>query len=151
MKGSAIVFSALAAASLAACAGPAPGSGARAAYSQRSYDAGSQWSNKDTAQQARLTSPSAKPSLETLPGMMGSDLTALIGAPQFRRRDGRAEIWQYRGSACTLDVFLYVDGNDLRVRYVEARGHTAAHSAAESSEARACAASLLESRAGNAG
>lgn len=149
MKGPAIV-SALVVSSLAACAGPAPGSGARAAYSPRSY-AGSQWSNNDTAQQARLTSPSAKPSLETLPGMMGSDLTALIGAPQFRRRDGRAEIWQYRGSACTLDVFLYVDGNDLRVRYVEARGHTAAHSAAESSEARACAASLLESRASNAG
>jgi hypothetical protein len=151
VRGSAIVFPALVAASLAACAGPAPGSGARTAYGQRSQDAGPQPSSNDTTRQARLTSPSAKPSLETLPGMMGSDLTTLIGAPQFRRRDGQAEIWQYRGSACTLDVFLYVDGNDLRVRYVEARGHAAARSAAESSEARACAASLLESRAGNAG
>lgn len=83
--------------------------------------------------------------------MRGAELTTLMGAPQFRRRDGQAEIWQYRGSACTLDVFLYTDGNDLRVRYVEARGSSNAKGAMEAGQARTCAGSLLDARSGSAG
>ena len=81
--------------------------------------------------------------------MSGDDLATRLGAPQFRRRDGQAEIWQYRGSACTLDVFLYADGGDLKVRYVEARGRDA-ETATDPKQARDCATALIDSRA-NAG
>lgn len=150
MKPFAIVSMALIASTVAACAGAPPGAGARGPTRLAAQDAVSAPAAAPE-RQARLTPPGGKPSLDTLPGMRGAELTTLLGAPQFRRRDGQAEIWQYRGSACTLDVFLYTDGNDLRVRYVEARGRGNAKEPAEAGEARACAGSLLDARAGTAG
>jgi hypothetical protein len=149
MRWTMIVPMAFAAASLAACAAPPPSASSRAPVAAPSYDGASP---ADTTGQARpAPPPKGRPSLETLPGMRGSELTTLMGAPQFRRRDGQAEIWQYRGSACTLDVFLYTDGSDLRVRYVEARGSGNAQGATETGQARTCAGSLLDARRGSAG
>ncbi len=42
-----------------------------------------------------------------LKGMNTAQVRALLGNPNFRRRDAPAEIWEYRGHACTLDLFLY--------------------------------------------
>ena len=110
-----------AALSLAACGGSAGApSYSRASYGASPFDSAPAPANGDT-RQARLTPPS-KVSLDTLPGMSGTALTSALGAPQFRRLDGTAEIWQYRGTACTLDVFLYAEGGNLKVRYVEEIG-----------------------------
>lgn len=56
--------------------------------------------------------------------LMGLDHTALnkkLGKPALIRRDGNAEIWQYRADRCVLDLFLYgmakrVEHVDLRIR-----------------------------------
>lgn len=150
MKASFVLATILAAISLAACAGPGPSGPARPSYGSASFGSTSYPYGGDYSREARLTSPGRKVTLDTLPGMSGSALTATLGAPQFRRQDGQAEIWQYRGTACTLDVFLYADGNDLRVRYVDARGREEAQ-AKNPAEARACASALIESRAAGAG
>jgi hypothetical protein len=93
--------------------------------------------------------PTGKPVLENLPGMNAAGITKLIGQPQFRRRDGQVEIWQYRATNCTLDLFLYSEGGDMRVRYAEPRGRTAQPiSTSNDAQVRACATALLQSRAG---
>lgn len=140
---------ALAALSLAACvATPDPAYRGSMGYESQSDDTMS----APVTQEASLTSPTQpterprKITLATLPGMTGDALAAALGAPQFRRHDGKAEIWQYRGTACTLDVFLYTDGANLRVRYADARGKDE-FEAKNSAEARACAAALIDARA----
>jgi hypothetical protein len=45
----------------------------------------------------------------------------VLGAPDFVRRDGTAQIWQYRATNCILDLFLYKTGNETRVRHAELR------------------------------
>jgi hypothetical protein len=150
-----VAFATVAAAALnlTACAGPSQGSNSYPPYVATNAAAPTSSSNAATGtRQARLTSPTAKPTLDTMTGMSGSDLTTWLGAPQFRRQDGQAEIWQYRASACTLDVFLYNEGSDLRVRYVEPRNHAAtANAPGDPAQARACASALIQSRAGGAG
>lgn len=150
MRASVPLAGVLAALGLAACvAAPDPAYRGRVGYESPSNDA---TSAAPATQEASLTSPAlpsgpvGKITLETLPGMTGDALAAALGAPQFRRHDGKAEIWQYRGTACTLDVFLYADGGDLRVRYADARGKNEAE-AKNSAEARACAAALIAARA----
>lgn len=54
--------------------------------------------------------------------LMGLDHTALnkkLGKPALIRRDGNAEIWQYRADRCVLDLFLY--GVAKRVEHVDLR------------------------------
>lgn len=149
MRASVPLAGALAALSLAACvAAPDPAYRGRMSYESPSDDTMS----APVTQEASLTAPTQptgrprKITLATLPGMTGDALAAALGAPQFRRHDGKAEIWQYRGTACTLDVFLYADGGNLRVRYADARGKDEVE-AKNSAEARACAAALIAARA----
>jgi hypothetical protein len=52
------------------------------------------------------------------------DLMARLGRPDFRREEASAQIWQYRGTSCVLDVFLYEDGNVLRVVHATTRGRS---------------------------
>ena len=138
-----LVFAAVIASSVAACAGPTPSS---TGYSSGGSSYGSTtFPSSDNSRQARLTPPNTKITLATLPGMNGDDVATRLGAPQFRRRDGQAEIWQYRGSACTLDVFLYTDGGNLKVRYVEARGREPGP-AVDPKQARDCVSALIDSR-----
>ena len=71
-----------------------------------------------------------------LKGLTPAQLRAAFGAPGFTRRDAPAEIWQYRGRDCTLDLFLY-DGS---------AGQTVAHYAVRSDQAlpaKACLAELM--------
>jgi hypothetical protein len=58
---------------------------------------------------------------EALVGLSAADLTAVIGSPRWRRRESPAEVWQYQGASCVLDVFLYEEGGAPRVVYAEAR------------------------------
>ena len=59
--------------------------------------------------------------------VMGLDdeaLEALIGPPGLRRDEHPAQVWQYRGESCVLDLFLYPDdeAEPHRVVYYEIRG-----------------------------
>lgn len=56
--------------------------------------------------------------------LMGRDSVGLLGAlgePTRVRKEAQAQIWQYDGGSCVVDVFLYPDGPTHRVAYVEAR------------------------------
>jgi hypothetical protein len=156
MRAVALVAGALAAASLTACVAQPPGAyrGSTRLSPATASDASDASPSElaETHREANLTRPGGKLSLDALPGMRGAELTNLMGAPQFRHRDGKAEIWQYRGTACILDVFLYVDGNDLRVRYVDARerGDSKGKDADSARQARICAGDLLNARTNGA-
>jgi hypothetical protein len=54
-------------------------------------------------------------------GLERNELQARLGDPALRRRDAPAEIWQYRSSLCVLDLFLYRDGQAVRVTNAEVR------------------------------
>ncbi len=60
-----------------------------------------------------------------LMGRGAANLIDVIGAPEFIRKDHPAEIWQYRGSKCTLDIFLYqvTVGVPHKVDYIETRAN----------------------------
>ncbi|MGB8842788.1 MAG: hypothetical protein WCC64_17170 [Aliidongia sp.] len=48
-------------------------------------------------------------------------LIARLGEPDFTRRDPPAEIWQYRGTNCVLDLFLYPEDGELHVLHAVTR------------------------------
>ncbi len=54
-------------------------------------------------------------------GRESREVTKLLGEPAFARRDGGAEVWQYRGKACILDVFLYKGQLGRLVEHAELR------------------------------
>ena len=83
---------------------------------------------------APLVNPPASPAMPyngmaTLPPvnddpqqLMGLDRATLnekLGEPALVRRDGDAEVWQYRADRCVLDLFLY--GADKKVEHVDLR------------------------------
>ena len=79
-------------------------------------------------------------------GLDGAALEQLFGEPALIRRDAPAEIWQYRGADCVLDLFLYQDAGGQeagrpRVLYVEART-----GAAEPAPTEGCVGSVLATR-----
>ena len=53
-------------------------------------------------------------------GLSDSELVSLLGAPDFRRTEPPAELWQYRSAHCVLDLFLYPDKGTVRVVHSEA-------------------------------
>ncbi|MEE8393419.1 MAG: hypothetical protein V3R66_03675 [Rhodospirillales bacterium] len=88
------------------------------------------------------------PGPDQLIGMAGGSLSTILGEPSFKRRDNPAEIWQYRGEDCVLDIFLYkeMDGAIYRVDHVEARTRNVV-----SVTLPECYSSLLRERAGKDG
>ncbi|MCH7710063.1 MAG: hypothetical protein IH903_00340 [Proteobacteria bacterium] len=77
-------------------------------------------------------------------GLTRAQLSDLLGKPHFRRRDVPAEIWQYRHPECILDVFLYQSGDDYRVLHFEMR-----QGKAEAASRTRCLAAHLNARARN--
>jgi hypothetical protein len=88
----------------------------------------------ESAPPAPLDSPLASPAMPyngmaTLPPvnddprqLMGLDresLNEMLGEPALVRRDGDAEVWQYRADRCVLDLFLY--GANKKVEHVDLR------------------------------
>jgi hypothetical protein len=55
-------------------------------------------------------------------GLTEAQLTKVLGSPAFKRVDDPAALWQYRGTRCILDLFLYADGPAYRVTHLELRG-----------------------------
>ena len=56
-----------------------------------------------------------------LMGLGPAALEGRLGAPDLRRREPPAEVWQYRGETCVLDLFLYSKASGKEVVYLEAR------------------------------
>jgi hypothetical protein len=66
------------------------------------------------------------PIAEHLMGRGPDGVTRTLGAPSFRRKDPPAEVWQYRGERCILDIFFLPGGSGLRVAHVAIRGYDVA-------------------------
>ena len=81
--------------------------------------------------------PTADP--DELLGLSSDDITAKLGEPALIRRDGDAEVWQYRRVRCVLDLFLY--GSNKQVEHVDLRDRGDATDEA----VRACFQRMLES------
>ena len=74
-------------------------------------------------------------------GMAPSEVDDLLGAPVRVRRDGGAEIRQYRAdTACQLDAFVYQEAKGFRVTHVELRNGP---ERLDASTARACLRRML--------
>lgn len=56
-----------------------------------------------------------------LRGLAAGEVVAKLGDPSFRRHEAPAEVWQYFGPGCVLDLFLYDDKGAQRVAHVELR------------------------------
>ncbi len=54
-------------------------------------------------------------------GMAAPDVLATLGQPDYRRREAPAEVWQYYGDGCVLDLFLYDESKTKRVSHVDMR------------------------------
>ena len=74
-------------------------------------------------------------------GRDGKSLISLIGRPDFVRREGLAQIWQYRANACIFDLFLYGKSTNRKVQHAEVRGDEV-----DKPPARGCFAKLLQDR-----
>ena len=60
--------------------------------------------------------------IKALRGETSYRVTTLLGAPDFRRADKPAELWQYRHDKCSVDLFLYPrDGGGLSVDFLDVR------------------------------
>ncbi len=78
-----------------------------------------------------------------LKGFAAGQVVAALGDPNYRRREAPAEVWQYYGPGCVLDLFLYDEKGAQRVAYVEVRNQSAGQSGAS-----ACISQLLGGRRG---
>ena len=59
---------------------------------------------------------------DALVGAAPSAISARLGAPDFRRTEPQAEIWQYGGGDCSLFVYFYeAETGALGARHVDAR------------------------------
>jgi len=90
------------------------------------------------------------PALDSLSGVGGAEVTALLGAPHFRRVDAPAELWQYRVNGCVLDLFLYpTSAGTLTVDHLEAR-IVDGDRAKEAETPQACFAAMVRAARGTA-
>ena len=65
---------------------------------------------------SRSASPSGKISEPArLKGLTPVQVQQVLGQPGFQRHDSPAEIWQYRGQACILDLYIYDQGQGKTV------------------------------------
>lgn len=63
------------------------------------------------------------PEPSVLDGLSATKVRELLGTPGFKRSDEPAEIWQYRVTNCTLDLFMYetLDSEQRSVAHFEMR------------------------------
>jgi hypothetical protein len=60
-------------------------------------------------------------SADRFKGQTGKEILTALGEPSFRRREPPAEVWQYYGQGCVLDLFLYDETGGQRVTHAELR------------------------------
>lgn len=102
---------------LAACAGnPQTTAGPNAARGTDSSASETKARQQAVAPGATVTEPAR------LKGLNPLQVRSVLGKPGFTRRDAPAEIWQYRARACTLDLFLYDEGQGQQVAHYAVRG-----------------------------
>jgi hypothetical protein len=65
------------------------------------------------------TLPRVNDDPQQLMGLDRATLSEKLGEPALIRRDGDAEVWQYRADRCVLDLFLY--GMDKKVEHIDLR------------------------------
>ena len=70
--------------------------------------------------------PDAQPAgfTPTAGNLLGANPTKLeqwLGKPGMVRLDDPAQVWQYRGQGCVLDVYLYPGSDGMAVSHAEAR------------------------------
>ena len=67
--------------------------------------------------------PAVKIIPKQLLGKSSSWVETNLGQPEFKRRDGQAEIWQYKSAECVLSVFIYedMDSGQRRVLHFDGR------------------------------
>jgi hypothetical protein len=101
-------------------------------------------SRADVPENQTAALPPAKPTdPQNFLALSGPEVTARLGPPDLLRRDGTAEVRQYRSSACILDLFLYpADGETLAVRHAELRGP-----GLDADARRLCLGEMLQARA----
>jgi hypothetical protein len=58
---------------------------------------------------------------KALVGKSEAEVASLLGKPGFTRTDGPAQVWQYSGASCALDVFMYQAAAGYKVEYTELR------------------------------
>jgi hypothetical protein len=87
-----------------------------------------------TGDAASLSHASLAPTqIASLGNLSKNEVLARLGQPNFTRHDPPAEIWQYRGASCVLDLFLYPEnGGDLRVAHAVSRDPHSAQAATDS-------------------
>ena len=106
-------------------------SGCAASSSFNTTSTGASTPNPLPAASVPVAAGSPQPRLPTtaspasLVGLSDKDLTTLLGTPAWTRQESPAQVWQYRGSACVLDIYFYEESGTPRVYYAEARDETA--------------------------
>jgi len=70
--------------------------------------------------------------LGRLRSLSSTEVTQLIGNPDFRRDEPPAQLWQYRLGGCVLDLFLYPEDGVHRVAYAGWHGRDTATAPAQS-------------------
>jgi hypothetical protein len=69
-----------------------------------------------------VTPPPAAPSVSgSLIGLTAGEAMARLGQPVLQIREGPGLKLQWRGSACVLDAYLYLQGSVERITYVDTR------------------------------
>ncbi|MBF0268149.1 MAG: hypothetical protein HQL44_06125 [Alphaproteobacteria bacterium] len=68
-----------------------------------------------------LSSPSVPMTPEKLVGLSESEVQGFLGQPNLRRKEAPAELWQYSGGGCVIDLYLYREGEAQKVSYVSLR------------------------------
>lgn len=132
---------------LSACAQPRniPSAGETQAETSSSQPTGESAPIQESAVPKTPALPEIDDDPEQLITMTRDDLNGLLGQPDLVRRENPAEIWQYRGKDCVLDVFLYnEDGqpdSPFKVVYSEARDLEA-----QNSDQRRCLNELLRAQ-----
>jgi hypothetical protein len=65
--------------------------------------------------------PPAPSDPRRLIGLTQERIESMLGQADFVRRDGPAQIWRYDAEDCSLDVFLFREGEMQRVTHVASR------------------------------
>ncbi len=69
------------------------------------------------------TGPVEAPKPSDIAGKTPTTVRALLGAPTLTRREPPAEVWQYAGGACVIDIVFYPPGQagGLRASHLDSR------------------------------
>lgn len=108
MRGLIFVLAAVPVLGLAACAGTPPGGAETRFVGHTGAGAG---------RTVRV------PEMAELSGQSSIAIRGLLGEPAMTRREAPAEVWQYAGQACVLDIVFYPDaaGGGPNSRWIEGR------------------------------